>query len=173
MRVSSCRRSIGRGIITRAVAHPVVRSLAADGPMLPTLVDGLPRREGWRYEPKWDGWRAIAVVDGGRVDLRSRRATDLAPYFPELLRPPVALADRRAVLDGEVVVLRDGRPDFDAISRAGWPPGAWPVGLPIPARPRSSPSTCSNWTGASSLTRRTRLAGRRSRASASTASDGR
>jgi bifunctional non-homologous end joining protein LigD len=107
--------------------HPIVRSLAADGPMLPTLVDGLPRRDGWRYEPKWDGWRAIAVVDEGRVDLRSRRATDLAPYFPELLRPSVALAGRRAVLDGEVVVLRDGRPDFDAISGrlaarrlAGW-----------------------------------------------------
>jgi bifunctional non-homologous end joining protein LigD len=84
--------------------------------MLPTLVDGLPHRVGWVYEPKWDGWRCLAVVADGRVDLRSRKATDLAPYFPELVRPPVALAGRRAVLDGEVVVLRDGRPDFDAIS---------------------------------------------------------
>jgi bifunctional non-homologous end joining protein LigD len=84
--------------------------------MLPTLVDGLPRRDGWRFEPKWDGWRCLAVVDDGRVDLRSRKATDLAPYFPELLRPPPALAGRTAVLDGEVVVLRNGRPDFDAIS---------------------------------------------------------
>ena len=90
--------------------------MAADGPMLPTLVDGLPTRDGWCYEPKWDGWRCVAVVGDGRVDLRSRRATDLAPYFPELTRPPVALAGRRAVLDGEVVVQRDGRPDFDAIS---------------------------------------------------------
>jgi len=98
------------------VPHPIVRSLAADGPMLPTLVDGLPQRAGWVYEPKWDGWRCLAVVDNGRVDLRSRKATDLAPYFPELTRPPVALASRRAVLDGEVVVLRHGRPDFDAIS---------------------------------------------------------
>jgi len=61
------------------------------------------------------------------VDLRSRRAVDLAPWFPELTRPPAALAGRRAVLDGEIVVLRDGRPDFDAISGrlaarrlAGW-----------------------------------------------------
>jgi len=99
-----------------AVPHPIVRSLAADGPMLPTLVDGLPARDGWRFEPKWDGWRCLAVVDDGSVDLRSRKATDLAPYFPELVRPPVALAGRRAVLDGEVVVLRNGRPDFDAIS---------------------------------------------------------
>jgi bifunctional non-homologous end joining protein LigD len=84
--------------------------------MLPTLVDGLPRRSGWAYEPKWDGWRCLAVVGDGMVDLRSRKATDLAPYFPELLRPLAALAGRRAVLDGEVVVLRNGRPDFDAIS---------------------------------------------------------
>jgi bifunctional non-homologous end joining protein LigD len=96
--------------------HPTVRSLAADGPMLPTLVDGLPRRTGWVYEPKWDGWRCLAVAGDNRVDLRSRKATDLAPYFPELTPPPSALVGRRAVLDGEVVVLRNGRPDFDAIS---------------------------------------------------------
>ena len=41
--------------------HPIVRSLAADGPMLPTLVDGLPDRAGWVFEPKWDGWRCLAV----------------------------------------------------------------------------------------------------------------
>ena len=51
------------------VVHPIVRSLAADGPMLPTLVDGLPDRAGWVFEPKWEGWRCLAVVDDGRVDL--------------------------------------------------------------------------------------------------------
>jgi bifunctional non-homologous end joining protein LigD len=84
--------------------------------MLPTLVDGLPDRAGWVFEPKWDGWRCLAVVDDRRVDLRSRRAVDLAPYFPELTRTLHPLAGRRAVLDGEIVVLRHGRPDFDAIS---------------------------------------------------------
>jgi bifunctional non-homologous end joining protein LigD len=98
------------------VVHPIVRSLAADGPMLPTLVDGLPDRAGWVFEPKWDGWRCLAVIDHGRVDLRSRRAVDLGPYFPELSRTLHPLAGRRAVLDGEIVVLRHGRPDFDAIS---------------------------------------------------------
>src|ERR1700730_7266118 len=97
------------------MVHPIVRSLAADGPMLPTLVDGLPERTGWVFEPKWDGWRCIAVIDDGRVDLRSRRAVDLAPYFPELIWPPASSAGQ-AVLDGEVVVLRNGRLDFDAIS---------------------------------------------------------
>ena len=83
--------------------------------MLPTLVDGLPDRAGWVFEPKWDGWRCLAVVDDGRVDLRSRRAVDLGPYFPEFARTLHPLAGRRAVLDGEIVVMRHGRPDFDAI----------------------------------------------------------
>jgi bifunctional non-homologous end joining protein LigD len=84
--------------------------------MLPTLVDGLPDRAGWVFEPKWDGWRCLAVVDDGQADLRSRRAVDLGPYFPELSQTLHPLAGRRIVLDGEIVVLRDGRPDFDAIS---------------------------------------------------------
>jgi bifunctional non-homologous end joining protein LigD len=84
--------------------------------MLPSLVDGLPDRAGWVFEPKWDGWRCLAILDDGSVDLRSRRAVDLGPYFPELSRTLHPLAGRRAVLDGEIVVLRNGRPDFDAIS---------------------------------------------------------
>jgi len=102
--------------MTGAVAHPLIRSIAADGPMLPTLVEQLPRRDGWRYEPKWDGFRCLAVIADGQVDLRSRRATELMPYFPELARPPSTLEGRHTVLDGEIVVLREGRPDFDAIS---------------------------------------------------------
>jgi len=109
------------------MAHPLVRSLADSGPMLPTLVDQVTDRAGWSFEPKWDGWRCLAIVDEATVDLRSRRAVDLSPWFPELTRSPTTLADRRAVLDGEIVVLRDGRPDFDAISGrlaakrlAGW-----------------------------------------------------
>jgi ATP-dependent DNA ligase len=48
------------------MVHRIVRSLAADGPMLPTLIDGLPDRAEWVFEPKWDGWRCLAVVDDGR-----------------------------------------------------------------------------------------------------------
>ena len=111
-----CGAHRGQGAIITTVVHSIVRSLAADGPMLPTLVDGLPDRAGWVFEPKWDGWRCLAIVDGGRVDIRSRRAVDLGPYFPELVQTLHPLAGRRVVLDGEIVVLRHGRPDFDAIS---------------------------------------------------------
>jgi len=73
------------------MAHPLVRSLADTGPMLPTLVDEVAGRPGWTFEPKWDGWRCLAILDEATVDLRSRRAVDLAPWFPELTRPPAAL----------------------------------------------------------------------------------
>jgi hypothetical protein len=53
------------GAMISNVAHPILRSLAADGPMLPTLVDGLPNRAGWVFEPKWDGWRCLAGVEDG------------------------------------------------------------------------------------------------------------
>jgi len=54
--------------------HPIVRSVAADGPMLPT-VDGLPDRAGWVFEPNWDGWRYLAMVDdGGRKAEPLRRS---------------------------------------------------------------------------------------------------
>jgi ATP-dependent DNA ligase len=50
------------------------------------------------------------VIADGRADLRSRRAVDLGPWFPELTHPPAALIGRTGVLDGEIVVLRVAGP---------------------------------------------------------------
>jgi ATP-dependent DNA ligase len=58
----------------------------------------LPEGEGWAYEPKWDGFRAIAFVDGDAVELQSRNGKTLTRYFPELRFPA-----GRYVLDGEIV----------------------------------------------------------------------
>ncbi len=67
----------------------------------------------WGYEFKWDGVRALAVVRDGRLGLWARSGTLLTDRYPELGRLPDTLADRDAVLDGEVVALdRLGRPDF-------------------------------------------------------------
>jgi ATP-dependent DNA ligase len=55
------------------------------------------------YEPKWDGFRALAFLDGGRVDLRSRHGRPFARYFPEVCRALAALPGA-AALDGELVV---------------------------------------------------------------------
>jgi ATP-dependent DNA ligase len=72
----------------------------------------LPDGDGWAFEPKWDGFRAIAFVDGERVALQSRGGRPLERYFPELRLPP-----GRYVIDGEIVIDgADGVQDFDALS---------------------------------------------------------
>jgi ATP-dependent DNA ligase len=71
----------------------------------------LPVDEGWAYEPKYDGFRALAFVDGEKVYLQSRNGRPLARYFPELRFP-----SGRYVLDGELVITRsDGHEEFDAL----------------------------------------------------------
>jgi bifunctional non-homologous end joining protein LigD len=70
----------------------------------------------WSLEPKWDGWRCLARIDGGELRLTSRWRNDLTSRFPELGELPDALAERRLLLDGELVALRsDGSQDFDAL----------------------------------------------------------
>src|SRR3954452_23219049 len=85
-------------------------------PLLPQLAKTaktLPSGAGWVYEPKWDGFRAIAFVDGADVYLQSRSGKPLSRYFPELSFP-----EGRYVLDGEIVLFdADGRQDFDALGQ--------------------------------------------------------
>ena len=93
--------------------HPVT---ALSPPVLPQLALSraqLPEGEGWSYEPKWDGFRAIAFVDGDEHFLQSRNGKPLGRYFPELRFPP-----GEYVLDGELVILGDGdRQEFDALQQ--------------------------------------------------------
>ena len=71
----------------------------------------LPTDEGWAYEPKYDGFRALAFVDGDDLFLQSRSGRPLARYFPELEFP-----DGRYVIDGELLILDgDGHEEFDAL----------------------------------------------------------
>ena len=85
-------------------------------PVLPQLAKSqktLPQGDGWVYEPKWDGFRALAFVDGDSVHLQSRNGKPLTRYFPELKFP-----EGRYVLDGEIVRFDDqGRQDFDALGQ--------------------------------------------------------
>jgi ATP-dependent DNA ligase len=85
-------------------------------PVLPQLArprKTLPTGEGWVYEPKWDGFRALAFVDGDDVYLQSRNGRPLSRYFPELKFP-----QGRYILDGEIVLFDDqGRQDFDALGQ--------------------------------------------------------
>ena len=90
-------------------------SLPFDGPvapMLARLARELPRGPEWRYEPKWDGFRAMVWRDGDDVELWSRNERPLGRYFPELVDAITAMATTRVVLDGEVMVPTDGGFDF-------------------------------------------------------------
>ena len=77
------------------------------------LVRELPDGE-WQYEPKWDGFRGVLENDGGELALWSRNERPLLRYFPEL-RPLGDLLPPHSALDGEIVIERDGRLDFDAM----------------------------------------------------------
>jgi len=83
--------------------------------MLARLVRELPEGDEWIFEPKWDGFRGIAVRDRGDVEIHSRHGRPLGRYFPELTAALAALDRRRFVLDGELLVVRDGRFDFEAL----------------------------------------------------------
>lgn len=83
-------------------------------PMLAKSVAKIP--PGMHYEAKWDGFRAIVYRDGDEVELGSRTGKPLTRYFPELV---VAVRERlpeRCVVDGEIVIARDGHLDFDALT---------------------------------------------------------
>jgi ATP-dependent DNA ligase len=84
-------------------------------PMLAKLSDGLPAGDGWLFEPKWDGFRALVFRDGDELLIQSRDLKPLGRYFPELDAPLRANLPPRCVLDGEVVIATDGRLDFGAL----------------------------------------------------------
>ena len=80
-------------------------------PQLARSRASLPEDEGWAYEPKYDGFRALAFVDGDDVYLQSRGKKPLRRYFPELAFPA-----GRYVLDGEIIIGDpDGQQDFNAL----------------------------------------------------------
>src|SRR3954452_23871806 len=83
-------------------------------PMEAQLVRELPDGDGWQYEPKWDGFRGVLENDGGELALWSRNERPLLRYFPEL-RPLGDLLPPHSALDGEIVIARDGRLDFDSM----------------------------------------------------------
>jgi bifunctional non-homologous end joining protein LigD len=91
---------------------PVAPMLATTGPLPAPDAD-------WAYEPKWDGIRAIARLDGrGAIEARSRNGQDLTPMFPELAALQESCAGRPVTLDGELVALDEaGVPRFGLLQQ--------------------------------------------------------
>lgn len=98
----------------RSVAFPIEPPIE---PMLAKPQPEIPIGDGWRYEPKWDGFRALVFRDGDQVYIQSRDLKPLNRYFPELEEPlrRIGRPSDRFVLDGEIVIASDGGLDFDAL----------------------------------------------------------
>jgi bifunctional non-homologous end joining protein LigD len=117
----------------RAVkADPIPRDVK---PMLTTLIEAPFDDERWLFELKWDGYRAIAVVETDDVTLTSRNGNDLLPQFPEMKQLARAFRSLPVVVDGELCVIdAEGKPDFQALQARDKP-------IPGHTRRRASPVT--------------------------------
>jgi len=86
-------------------------------PQLARSAKELPEGEGWRYEPKFDGFRTIVFRDGEDVQLQSRNGKPMNRYFPDIVEQVLELPNERLVLDGEMMVVVDGVQEFDLLSQ--------------------------------------------------------
>ena len=84
-------------------------------PMLAALQREIPRGDGWLYEPKWDGFRAIVFRDGDRVHIGSRKELPLERYFPEIVEVVKAALPARAVADGEIILPGENGLEFELL----------------------------------------------------------
>jgi bifunctional non-homologous end joining protein LigD len=109
---STQRLSAGR-LIPNGAAESLPKKLP---PMLAESSDAPRFDSQWLCEPKLDGYRVIAFIDGASVRLISRRGIDLTTRFPEVVADLQSQAVEKMILDGEVVALSaDGRPSFNAL----------------------------------------------------------
>src|SRR6201987_184740 len=100
-------------------------------PMLAESIENPFDDQDWLFEIKWDGYRAIAFIDDGKVRLVSRNQNELTGRYPELKDMPEFIKAKTAILDGEVVALdADGKASFSLMQqRTGFRPGGhWAAG---------------------------------------------
>ena len=108
-----------------APSGPAEAMPGALAPMLAMTAQAARSDPDWLCEPKLDGYRVIAFVEGARVRLKSRRGIDLTAQFPEIVAELCALGADRMILDGEIVALGpEGRPSFNALQNRAQRKGA-------------------------------------------------
>ena len=86
-------------------------------PMLAKIAEALPEGEGFLFEPKWDGFRALVFRGNEQTYLQSRDLRPLNRYFPELEKALHEALPKGCVLDGEIVVAGPSGLDFDALQQ--------------------------------------------------------
>ena len=104
MRKSRIAEYLAEMLALRPPIDPMLAKLAAELPI-----------EGCLYEPKWDGFRALVFKDGDEVYIQSRDQKPFNRYFPELEEPLRRELPEACVVDGEIVIARDGKLDFEAL----------------------------------------------------------
>jgi ATP-dependent DNA ligase len=82
-------------------------------PMEARSVKDIPAGANLLYEPKWDGFRCVAFRKGDQVLMQSKAGQPLGRYFPELVKALREIRPQQFVVDGEIVIFRDGQPSFD------------------------------------------------------------
>jgi bifunctional non-homologous end joining protein LigD len=87
-------------------------------PMLLLRTEILPQGANWLYEIKFDGYRALAIKSGGKVQLRSRNDNDFVARYSGIARALESLPGE-TVVDGDVVALKKGKPSFNALQNYG------------------------------------------------------
>src|SRR5206468_13087244 len=88
---------------------------AMPAPMEALLAAELPEGKGWQFEPKWDGFRCLARRDGEAVSLTSKSGKPLARYFPDVVEVLRRTADKRFLIDGELIIPVGDALSFDAL----------------------------------------------------------
>jgi ATP-dependent DNA ligase len=91
---------------------PVPLDLA---PMEAKLVEEIPKEPGWRFEPKWDGFRCLAYRSGDEVLLKAKSGKPLNRFFPDMVAVLKGLPVDRFVVDGELTIAVNGEPSFEAL----------------------------------------------------------
>ena len=87
-------------------------------PQLCTLVDSVPAGAGWIHEVKYDGYRALIAVGGGKATVYTRSGLDWSEKFAGIATAAAQLDVGDALIDGEIVAFKDGRPDFATLKAA-------------------------------------------------------
>src|SRR5215510_2419729 len=88
--------------------------------MAARVVEKLPEGGDWTYEVKFDGYRALLLKDGEKLQIRSRNDKDMTRTYPSVAGAGRLLPARQAVVDGEIVAVdANGRPSFQALQHHG------------------------------------------------------
>jgi ATP-dependent DNA ligase len=104
--VDPLRRSMKR---VKHAGQQIIRPMEAKG------VAALPEGVDWVYEPKWDGFRCLALKDGNDVVLQGKSGKPLGRYFPEVVEAIASIELKRLALDGEILIRTGGELSFDAL----------------------------------------------------------